>query len=63
MNEVTIILTETDAGRWKQFQQNYDNFMLLVNKGVFDIKTGKATLNFLNGELQMIDRQEVIWHK
>ena len=63
MNDVTIILTETDANRWKQFQQNYDNFMLLVNKGVFDIKTGKATLNFLNGQLQMIDRQEVIWHK
>lgn len=63
MNEVTIILTETDANRWKQFQQNYDNFMLLINKGVFEIQTGKATLNFLNGELQMIDKQEVIWHK
>ncbi len=66
MNEVpqvTIFLTTPEAELFKSYQQFHQTFALLVTKGVFDIKTGQATLNFFNGELQTIEKKEIVWHK
>lgn len=63
MNEITIFLTETDAQRFKEFQLNYENFMLLVNRGVFTIKNGSAVLNFdSNGKLTTIQRADMLYN-
>lgn len=63
MNEITIFLTENDAVRFKEFQQNYDNFMLLINKGVFEIKNGSAVLNFdSNGKITTIQRADMLYN-
>lgn len=60
---VPVYMTLTDVELFKLFQKNYDKFAILASKGVFGIQTGKATLNFHNGELQTIEKQEIVWHK
>lgn len=61
--QVTILLTTPEALLFKDFQQFHATFALLVQKGVFDIKYGKAILNFANGELQNIVKEETVWKK
>jgi hypothetical protein len=63
MNEVTIFLTSMEAEKFKQFQQYHDVFVLLVDKGVFDIKYGSAILNFADGQLQNLTKNEIVWRK
>lgn len=61
--EITIFLTETDALRFKEFQQNYDNFMLLISQGVFSIKNGSAVINFdTNGHITTIQRADMLYN-
>lgn len=62
-DEVTIILTTPEAVLFRDFQQFHATFALLVQKGVFDIQFGKATLNFQNGELQNVTKEEIVWRK
>lgn len=61
--EVTIILTTPEAMMFREFQQFHATFVLLVEKGVFDIQFGKATLNFQQGQLQNITKEEIVWRK
>lgn len=61
--EVTIILTTPEAMMFREFQQFHATFALLVEKGVFDIQFGKATLNFQQGQLQNITKEEIVWRK
>ncbi len=64
MNEITIFLTESDAAQFKNFQKYYAEFMLLVNKGVFDQRNGAVTLHFdSNGILQTIQRADYLYSK
>lgn len=60
---IPVYMTLSDVELFKLFQKNYNQFSTLVNKGVFGIQTGKAILNFHNGELQTIEKQEMIYHK
>lgn len=41
-----IELTDSDAQRFIEFQKNYDTFSTLQEAGVFNVRNGKATLNF-----------------
>lgn len=61
--QVTLFLTTPEALMFKEFQQFHATFALLCSKGVFDTKFGKVTLNFANGEIQNITKEEVIFHK
>jgi len=63
MTEVNVILTPAKAEYFKKFMEHHDMFMLLVNNGVFDVKYGKATLNFTHGQLQTVVKEEIVWHK
>lgn len=57
MNEITIFLTENDAIQYK-------TFMLLMNKGVFDIRKGNAILSFDHeGILQTIRREDFMYSR
>lgn len=57
--EITKLeITEEDARLFIAFQANYESFKKLCASRVFDIKNGKAILNFDNtGELQTIELQ------
>ncbi len=61
--EIKIFLTPPDAELFKSWQEFHTTFKLLCEKGVFDIKYGKITLNFANGEIQNIVKEETIYHK
>lgn len=64
MTEVTIILNEEEAKKFILFQKHYNNFSLMVEKGVFDVKNGSISLHFDNmGVLQIIQRADVLYSK
>ena len=53
-----------DAKKFLLFQQNYDLFSLLVDKGVFSIRNGSATLNFdANGTITTISRADMLYNR
>ena len=63
VNEVTVFLTEPDAERFKQFKDNYETFMLLVDSGVFGIRNGSAVLNFDSaGHVTTIQRADMLYN-
>lgn len=62
MEEITIFITPQEAMQFRNFQQYHAQFMLLVSKGVFDIKNGSAVLHFdNNGIIQKIDRHDPLY--
>lgn len=64
MTEVNIILPELEAKKWILFQEYYDAFSLMVDKGVFGIKNGSVSLHFDHlGNLQMIQRADILYSK
>lgn len=64
MNEITIFLSEQEAIKFREFQKNYTTFMLMLNRGVFDVRKGNVTLNFDHeGTLQAIRRDDFIYSR
>lgn len=61
--DITLILTPSEVLMFKDFQQYHDTFTLLCQKGVFQTKFGKVILNFADGELKTITKEEIIYHK
>ena len=63
MNETTtIFLTKLQASQFLEFQKNHAMFVLMQQSGVFNIKFGKAIINFSDGKLMNITKEEVVWH-
>lgn len=61
---VTLLLPEEEAKKWVMFQQYYDVFSLMVDRKVFEIKGGNATLHFdAEGQLQAINRSDTLWNR
>lgn len=63
MDNVTVILTPVDAEQFKNFQKYYDYFSIMEEQGVFDIKYGKAILNFAQGILQNVVKEEMVYKR
>lgn len=64
IKQVKIILSEEDAKRWIEYQKNYVTFVLMLERGVFDIKNGSALLNFdSQGILQNIQRSDYLYSR
>lgn len=64
MNEINILLTETDAEHFKMFQKYYSEFVLLVERGVFDQKNCAVSLHFdSEGTLQTIQRADFLYSR
>lgn len=67
MNEVTkiaVYIPDEDAQKFLLFQRYFNEFSLLVDSGVFEIKNGSATLHFnKRGELLAINRADVLYSK
>lgn len=62
--EITIFLSPSEAIEFRNFQKYYTEFMLLVNKGVFDQKNSAITLHFdSNGTLQTIQRADFMYSR
>lgn len=53
---VSVDMTEVDAKMFKEFKENYGNFLALVEGRVFDVRSGKATIHFdASGIIKAID--------
>lgn len=61
--QVTIFLTPPEVAMFKDFQEYHATFTLLAQKGVFNIKNGKAIIHFdSNGYIQNIERQDSLYN-
>lgn len=60
---INIEITPLDAELFLKFQKNHELFLLLQQHGIFDIQFGKAVLNFQNGLLQNITKEEVLYKR
>ena len=62
--QITIYLTEPDAAKFLLFQKYYAEFMLMVEKGVFDQKNCAISLHFDHlGILQTIQRADFLYSR
>lgn len=62
--EIKVFLPDADAQKWLLFQQHYDLFSLLLEKGVFDQKNAALSLHFdSNGTLQTIQRNDFVYSR
>jgi hypothetical protein len=62
--QVAIYLTTPEALMFKDFQKFHETFALLVSKGVFDIKSGSATIHFdSQGEIALIERNDRLYNR
>lgn len=62
-NDVTLILTTPEAMMFRDFQKYHEVFELMIKSGVFDIRYGNCTLNFADGQLMNITKNEIVWKK
>lgn len=72
-DEVTIVISNSEAVQFREFQKNHrffqeyrkfhETFATITKSGVFDIKYGKAILNFSQGELQNVTIEEIKYKK
>lgn len=61
-NKIAIYVLDADAAKFLLFQEHYDTFSLLLNKGVFNQKNAAVTLHFdHNGSLATIQRADVLY--
>lgn len=63
LNQTVIYLPDLEAQQFIVFQQRFAVFNLLEKGGVFNIQYGKAVLNFADGDLKTITKEEVIYKK
>ena len=64
ITEVTLLLPEEDARRFIIFQQYYEPFSILIDKGVFNVRNGSVALHFdAVGTLQSIQRADILYSK
>lgn len=61
---ITIFATDETARQFLLFQEHFDVFSTMINKGVFNIKNGSVALHFdHNGILQTIQRADVLYSR
>lgn len=61
--QITIFLTTPEAILFRDFQKYHDLFVVLQRNGILDMQFGKCTLNFANGALQNVVKEEVVYRK
>ena len=62
MDQTLIYLTDIDARKFLLFQKHYELFDAMEQSKALDVKYGKITLNILQGKLQNIVKEEIVYH-
>lgn len=61
---IVIELTDKDALLFRKFREHQDTFTTMENAGIFDIRNGKAILNFDSiGSLNDIEANMKLYRK
>lgn len=64
LTNIVVELSPEDAAMFVEFRKRQDTFKTLIDQGVFDIRNGKAVLNFnADGVLTKISKDYVEWEK
>jgi len=64
MKQQAVLLNEIDSAKFMLFMEHYDNFSLFLERGVFSIRNGSATIHFdNNGSISSIDRKDILYSK
>lgn len=62
--EVAVYIPDEDAKKFLLFQEHYETFCLLLDRGVFQQKNAAISLHFdQNGTLQTIQRADFLYSK
>ena len=60
---IKIEISTTEAIMFRNFMKYHDLFLVLQKNGILDMQFGKCTLNFANGMLQNVVKEEVVYRK
>jgi len=64
IEKIAIYIPDEEAKKFILFQKHYNLFCLLLEKGVFEQKSGSVSLNFdYNGVLQTIQRSDFLYSR
>ena len=58
-----VFMTDEDAKKFLLFQKYYLMFAKLDEVKALDIQFGKCILNFFNGEVQNVVKEEIVYRK
>jgi len=62
--EIKIFIPDSEAKKWLVFQEHYDFFNLLIERGVHEQKSASVSLHFDHlGVLQNIQRADFLYSK
>jgi hypothetical protein len=60
--KIAIYVPDAEAKMFLLFQEHFDQFNLMVNSGVFDVRNGSVTLHMdKNGSIKTINRSDVLY--
>jgi hypothetical protein len=60
---INIELTTYEADMFKLYQKYHDVFEKLTESHAFDLEWGKVTISFAFGEIQSIEKQEIVYRR
>jgi hypothetical protein len=62
--KIPVYMLNDEAKKFLLFQEHYDTFSTLLDKGVFNIKNGSAKINFdHNGVITTIERADMLYNR
>ncbi len=62
--DIAVYLPDEEARKFILFQQYWDSFSIMLERGVFDTKNGGITLHFdHDGTLQAIQRADFLYSR
>lgn len=59
-----IELSEEEAKQFKEYQEHHTQIRVLIDRGVFDITSGSATIHFdSDGIIRKIEGNHILFYK
>lgn len=64
MEKIAVYIPDDEAQKFLLFQEYYEQFALLVDHNVFDVRNGSVVLHFdKHGQILAINRADVLYSK
>lgn len=61
--KIPVFMVNEDAKKFLEFQKHYDLISILLKNEVYNMKYGNVQLNFSDGNLMSVTKNETIWKK
>ena len=61
-DKIAIYVPDEEAKKFLLFQEHFQEFTLMLESGVFDVRNGSVTLHMdKNGSIKAINRSDVLY--